>query len=141
MDHSRSPQQGSATVATPNKIDNKPKESIMKSMNINQGVKAFAVIGTAALLSAFSLGTSAKAASYSTTCQTLSGILGPCCNRMMGSQLLNVYGDCHNRKDVIKRKVRVPPVVVLRLLPLESEREGGGGNGGGDKGKSPNSLR
>lgn len=114
----------------------------MKNMSNKQITTAIAAMGAAAVFGMLSFGNSAQAARYSTSCQTLSSVLGPCCDRMMGSQVFNVYADCHEHK-ILKRKLRLPPptVVILTDLPLAFDREGGGGNGGDNKDKGPNSLR
>jgi hypothetical protein len=103
----------------------------MKNMTIKQKTTAIAVMGAAAVFGMLSFGNNAEAARYSSTCQTLSGVLGPCCDRMMGSQLINVYGDCHEHKIIIKRRLTRPTLTVIEAF----DREGGGNGGDGDNGK------
>ncbi len=113
----------------------------MKNMTIKQKTTAIAVMGAAAVFGMLSFGNNAEAARYSSTCQTLSGVLGPCCDRMMGSQLINVYGDCHSRKIIIKRRI-TPTRPTLTLIDA-LDREGGdnGGDGDNGKGNGPRTLR
>jgi hypothetical protein len=113
----------------------------MKNMSNKQRTTTIAAMGAAVVFGVFSFGNSAEAARYSSSCQTLSGVLGPCCDRMMGSQLINVYGDCHSRKIVIKRKPQRPPVILISTIREAFDREGGGGNGGGNKDKGRGKLR
>ena len=114
----------------------------MSNISNKQRTTAIAAMGAAAVFGMLSFGSTAEAARYSSSCQTLSGVLGPCCDRMMGSQLINVYADCHEHKIVLKRRLRPRlPTITLTAIPFAFGREGGGGNGGdgGDnKGKGPN---
>ena len=104
----------------------------MKNMTLKQKTIAIAAMGAATVLGMLSFGSNAEAARYSSTCQTLSGVLGPCCDRMMGSQLINVYGDCHSHRIIIKRRITLPrPTLTL----IEAYDREGGGNGGDDGGK------
>jgi hypothetical protein len=119
-----------------------PRSEKMNTISNKQKVTAIAAIGAAAVFGMLSFGNTAQAA---ITCQTLNAILGlTCCDRMLGSQLINVDHSCHeNKKIILKRKPRIviirrkPPTIFLTEVPFPFAitREGGNsGNGGGNNG-------
>jgi hypothetical protein len=86
-----------------------------------------------------SVSSSVQAAKYSYNCDILNVAYGlSCCDRMMGSRLIDTDGDCHKHKRIVyKRKLpRLPPVITV--LKKEWVEGNGGGNGGDNKGKGPN---
>jgi hypothetical protein len=133
-----------------------PRRKNMSNISNKQKVTAIAAIGAAAVFGMLSFGSSAQAAKYSYNCNLLNAAFGlSCCDRMMGSRLIDTNANCHeNKKIVQKRRLRrphVPPPIILVKRPIlyGITREGGGdngggnvgGDGGGNKGKDPSGLR
>jgi hypothetical protein len=132
-----------------------PRRKNMSNISNKQKVTAIAAIGAAAVFGMLSFGSSAQAAKYSYNCNLLNAAFGlSCCDRMMGSRLIDTNANCHeNKKIVHKRRHRRPndpPTIILVRDPIlfglerewvEGSKGDGGGGGGGDKGKGPNDLR
>ena len=118
----------------------------MNTISNRQKTTAIAAIGAAAVFGMLSFGSSAQAATHSYNCQFLNGVLGlSCCDRMMGSQVINVSASCHEPKKYVHkiRRRLPPPNTIITLTAIEKEgggNGGGGGDDGGHKGKGPNSL-
>ena len=98
----------------------------MKTISNKQKVTAIAAIGAAAVFGMLSFGSSAQAATHSYNCQMLSGVFGlSCCDRMLGSQVINVSSSCHEPKKIAYKFKRR----IIVLTEIAADREGGG-NGG-----------
>ena len=117
----------------------------MNTISNKQKVTAIAAIGAAAVFGMLSFGSSAQAATHSYNCQFMSGVLGlACCDRMVGSQVINVNASCHEPKKVFnkpKLRRRPPPTITLTEIPFAIERAGGANSDSGGGDKDPNSLQ
>ena len=118
----------------------------MNNMSNKQKITAITAIGAAAIFGMLSFGSSAQAATHSYNCQFMSGVLGlACCDRMVGSQVINVNASCHEPKKVfnkpkLRRRPPPPPTITLTEIPFAIERAGGA-NSDSVGGKDPNSLQ
>jgi uncharacterized membrane protein len=126
-----------ATLLATIKHDRKPRSETMKNISMKQTITAAAAMSAVAVFGLLSFGDTAKAATPK--CYFWNGVLGQnCCERLLGSQVINVSASCHDRI-VHKRKLRRPNDPALVLIPLEKEWVEG--SRGGEKDKGPNDLK